>query len=159
MFSTIDHRVPLGLAITVLGVVLTVLSFSVVEAWSIQRFWPLLIVVSGLLRIAERANQWEGWLLLIVGGTVQLSNLGLFVLPAHEVMRYWPLTVVVAGLSEAASRNVEVKGEGLAVLFLGAWLQLSYFGEPHFSLYRAWPLALAAAGPVMAWRGLRPARA
>jgi hypothetical protein len=155
VLSSIDSRILAGSATVALGAVLTLLSYSSRQAWSTQRFWPLLVVGFGVIRIAERSNRIAGWLLLIVGTAVQLSNLGLFVLPAHEVVRYWPLTVIFAGLSETVlSQSPGAKGEGLAVLCLGGWLQLSYFGAPHISSYRPWPLVLAAVGAVMLWRGL-----
>jgi hypothetical protein len=155
MVSITGARVPAGLATLGLGVVLTILSYSGHQSWSTQRFWPLLVVGFGVLRIGERSNRIAGWVLLVVGGAVQLSNLGLFVLPAREVVRYWPVTVMLAGVREIAlSRSAGAKGEGLAVLCLGAWLQLSYFGAPHISSYRPWPLVLAALGGVMVWRGL-----
>src|SRR5437764_5279121 len=96
----IDSRVALGLAIVALGVVLTVLTYSTHEAWSTQRFWPLLVVGFGVMRITEQSSRIEGWVLVIVGGGVLLSNFGLFVLPAREVVRYWPLSGVMVGLSE-----------------------------------------------------------
>ncbi len=137
-----------------LGLVLTVLSFIAHQAWSVQRFWPLLVVGFGVVRVAEQSSQIEGWVLLVVGSVVQLSNLGLFVLPGREVVRYWPVTVVLVGLSELMlSRSPGAKGEGGAVVLLGVWLQLSYFGASHISSYRAWPLVLAAVGGVMMWRG------
>ena len=137
-----------------LGLILTVLSFSAHQAWSTQRFWPLLVVGFGVIRIAEQSSQIDGWVLLAVGGVVQLSNLGLFVLPAREVVRYWPVAVVLVGMRELLfSGSRGAKSEGFAVVFLGVWLQLSYFGAPPISSYRAWPLVLAVVGAVMMWRG------
>ena len=153
IFSYADARLPAGLAIVALGLVLTTLSFSAGEAWSTQRFWPLLVAVFGAMRIAEQPRRVEGWILLIIGGAVQLANLGLFVLPGREVVRYWPLAVVLVGVWElVSSRSMGAKVEGVAVVFLGAWLQLSYFGAVHVSSYRLWPLLLSAAGGVMVWR-------
>ncbi len=153
-FSHIDSRVPAGLAIAALGIVLTVLSFTAHDTWSIARYWPMLVVGFGVIRIAEQSSRPAGWVLLIVGGAVQLANLGLYVLPGREVVRHWPLTVVLAGIWElAAGRSTGAKVEGFAVVFLGVWLQLSYFGAAHISLYRPWPLLLVAIGAVMVWRG------
>ncbi len=120
VFSSVDCRVAFGSAIVALGVVLTVQSYTAHEAWSVQRFWPLLVVGLGLIRIAEQSSRIEGWVLMIVGGGVLLSNLGLFVLPTREVVRYWPLTVVIVGLLETVrSRSMGAKGEGVAAVFLG----------------------------------------
>ena len=139
-----------------LGVVLTVLSFCAYDTWTIGRYWPMLVVGFGVTRIVEPSSHLPGWVLLTVGGAVQLSNLGLFVLPGREVVRYWPLAVLLVGVWElVAFRNIGTKVEGLAVMFLGIWLQLSYFGAAHISSYRPWPLVLAAIGLVMVWRTRR----
>jgi LiaF transmembrane domain len=153
-FSSVDYRVPAGLLIAALGVLLTLLSFTARVTWSVQRFWPLLVVGFGVMRIAEESRRIDGWILLLVGGGVQLSNLGLFALPGRTLVRYWPLVVVLVGLWELASSwSMGAKVEASAVVLLGVWLQLSYFGAPQISSYRTWPLVLAAIGGVMAWRG------
>jgi len=156
VFTSIDRRVAFGSAIVALGVLLTVLSYGTRGAWGIQRLWPLLVVGLGFVRIADQSSRIAGWVLMIAGGGVLLSNLGLFTLPECEVVRYWPLTVVIVGLLEVVrSRSIGGKGEGVGALFLGVWLQLSYFGAPHISSYHPWPLALAAVGGLAAWRGLK----
>ena len=153
MSLRIDSRVVAGSAIAILGSILTVLSLSLRQAWSVERFWPLLVVGFGASRIVERSGRFEGWLLLAVGGWVQLSNLGLVALPGHDAVRYWPLTVVLAGVWEMVfSRRVGAIVEGAAIVFLGAWLQLSYFGAVHIGSYRLWPVVLVAIGGVMVWR-------
>jgi hypothetical protein len=160
IFFHTDSRVPAGLAIVALSMVLLVLGFSAREAWSIQRFWPLLVVGFGVLRIVEPWRRIGGWILLVVGGIVQLSNLGVFGLPQRELVRYWPLIVVLVGLWELVkARSVGAKVEGIAVVLLGSWLQLSYLGAPQISSYRTWPLVLAAIGAWMVWRGYSSYRA
>jgi hypothetical protein len=150
-----DSRVPAGVVIAAIGFVLTLLSYTAHGAWSVQRFWPLLVVGFGVMRVSEPSGRLAGWVLLLVGGGVLFSNLGLYALPSREVMRYWPLTVMLAGIVEMVmSRNVGVLVEGFAVLFLGAWLQWSYFGAFPIASCRPWPLVLAAVGAVMVWRGL-----
>lgn len=150
-----DPRVPAGVVIAGIGFVLTLLSYTAHEPWSIQRLWPLLIAGFGVMRISEPSGRLAGWVLLLVGAGVLLSNLGLYALPAREVVRYWPLTVLLVGLVEMArSRNMGALAEGFAVLFLGAWLEWSYFGAFPIGSYRPWPLLLSAIGCVMVWRGL-----
>ena len=114
----------------------------------------MLVVAFGLCRVFERSGRVEGLILLILGGGVQLSNLGLFALPPLEAVRYWPLTVVAVGLWELAlSQGIRTMVEGFAIASLGMWLQFSYFGVVHISSYRPWPLVLVAVGGVMVWRG------
>ena len=153
-FSASVHVV-VGVIVGLLGILFTLQNFGLHLLGDVQLFWPLLVVAFGLSRIIDRRGRLAGVLLLIVGGGVQLSNLGLFVLPGREVVRYWPLTVVLVGLGELVfSRGIGAIVEGSAIVFLGVWLQLSYFGLVHISSYRLWPLVLAAVGGVMVWRGL-----
>lgn len=150
-----NARVAAGAIAGLLGIFFTIQNFFAFLPGGVQFFWPLLVVAFGISRIIERGGRSEGLLLLLVGGGVQLANFGLFVLPAREAVRYWPLAVVVAGLREMVlSRDIRFILEGSAIVLLGAWLQLSYFGFVHISSYRLWPLALVAVGGVMAWRGI-----
>jgi len=159
MSLRIDSRAVAGSAIVILGSILTVLSLTLRQAWSVERFWPMLVVGFGVSRIVERSGRFEGWLLLAVGGWVQLSNIGVVALPGHEVVRYWPLTVVLAGVWEVVfSRRAGAIVEGAAIVFLGVWLQSSYFGAVHIGSYRLWPVVLVAIGGVMVWRSFRPQR-
>ena len=147
-------HVVLGVIVGLLGILFTLQNFGLLSLGDVQRFWPLLVVAFGLCRVFERSGRVEGLILLIVGGGVQLSNLGLFALPVHEVVRYWPLTVVAVGLWELAlSQRVRAMVEGFAIASLGMWLQFSYFGVVHISSYRSWPLVLVAVGGLMVWRG------
>ena len=148
-------RVVVGVIVTLLGALFTLQNFGVLSLGDVQLFWPMLVVAFGLSRVFERSGRVEGLVLLIAGGAVQLSNLGLFALPAREVVRYWPLTVVVVGLwGLMFSQGIRAKVEGFAIWCLGMWLQFSYFGVVHISSYCVWPLVLVAVGGVMAWRGL-----
>ena len=147
-------HVVLGVIVGLLGILFTLQNFGLLSLGDVQRFWPLLVVAVGLCRVFERSGRVEGLILLIVGGGVQLSNLGLFALPVHEVVRYWPLTVVAVGLWELAlSQSIRAMVEGFAIASLGMWLQFSYFGVVHISSYRPWPLVLVAVGGLMVWRG------
>ena len=151
-----QSRVAIGSATAVVGLLLTVLSFVADQSWSVARFWPLLVVGFGASGVVDRPRRLEGWVLLVVGGVVQLSNLGVFALPGQELVRYWPLVVVVVGFSEMAlSRSIPAIVEGFAIVCLGVWLELAYFGLAHISSYRPWPLVLAAVGGSMIWRGVR----
>ena len=147
-------QVVVGVIVGLLGVLFTLQNFDVLLLGDVQLVWPLLVVAFGLCRVFERSARVEGLILLIVGGGVQLSNLGLFALPAHEMVRYWPLTVVAVGLWELAlSQGIRTTVEGFAIASLGMWLQFSYFGVVHISSYRLWPVALMVIGSVMVWRG------
>ena len=147
-------HVVVGVIVGLLGILFALQNFGGLSLGDVQLFWPLLVVAFGLSRIFERSGRPAGLLLLIAGGGVQLSNLGLFALPSREVVRYWPLTVVLVGLWELTfSQGIRAMVEGFAIAVLGVWLQLSYFGLVHISTYRLWPLVLTAIGVVMVGRG------
>ena len=148
-------RVVVGVIVGLLGILFTLQNFGVLSLGDVQLFWPMLVVAFGVSRIIEPRGRFGGLVLVIVGGGVQLSNLGLFALPSAEVVRYWPLTVVFVSLWELmVAQRIGLLVELLAIGFLGLWLQLSYFGVIHISSYRLWPLVLVALGGVMVWRGL-----
>ena len=147
-------QVVVGVIFGLLGILFILQNFGVPLLGDAQLFWPMLVVAFGSYRVFERSGRVEGLILLIVGGGVQLSNLGFFALPPREVMRYWPLTVVAVGLWELAlSQGIRAMVEGFAIASLGMWLQFSYFGVVHISSYRPWPLVLVAIGGVMVWKG------
>lgn len=152
----LDPRVLAGVVIAGIGLVLTLLSYTAHEPWSIQRLWPLLLAAFGVMRIVEPSARLVGWALLLIGAGVLFSNLGLYALPSREVVRYWPLAVLLAGLVEMVlSRDTDALVEGFAVLFLGAWLEWSYFGAFPIGSFRPWPLVLAGIGGIMVCRGRR----
>ena len=144
-----------GLVLLLLGVLLTLQNFGALSLGDVQLLWPLIIVAFGLSRVLERRGRIEGLVLLLAGVVVQLANLGFFTLPAYEKVRYWPLAVLLAGLSEVRSfQSAWTVVEGFVIVFVGAWLQLSYFGLVHIGSYRAWPVLLVAVGGLMLLRGL-----
>ncbi len=148
-------HVVLGVIVGLLGILFTLQNVGVLTLGDVQLFWPMIVVAFGVSRIIEPRGRLGGLVLLIVGGGVQLSNLGLFALPSAEVVRYWPLTVVFVSLWELmVAQRIGLLVELLAIGFLGLWLQLSYFGVVHISSYSLWPLVLVAVGGVMVWRGV-----
>jgi hypothetical protein len=134
-----------GWLLVALGGGLTVASLE--GGWSVQRFWPLLVVAFGTSRLASRGHRMRGLALLVTGVVVQLSNLGLFNLPSSRVVRYWPLILVVIAAWELDRfRGSHGLMGRTALLLLGVWLQLSYFGLVHISSFHSWPLILSAVG-------------
>ncbi len=144
-----------GAVLLLLGVLFTLQNFAVLAFGDAQLLWPLILVAFGLSRVLERGGRVEGAVLLLAGVVIQLANLGAFTLPAYERVRYWPLAVLLAGLSEVRSfQSPWTILEGCVIVFVGSWLQLSYFGLVHIGSYRAWPLLIVAVGGLMLLRGL-----
>ncbi len=94
-------HVVLGLIVGLLGILFTLQNFGVLLLGDVQLFWPLLVVAFGVSRVFERSGRLGAFVLLIVGGVVQFSNLGLLVLPGRELVRYWPLNARDSSCSRA----------------------------------------------------------
>ncbi len=62
----------------------------------IARWWPLLLVIAGLLQIVEKRSVFGGVVLVALGGVFQLSNL--HVLSIHHLSKFWPVLLVALGL-------------------------------------------------------------
>lgn len=62
----------------------------------IARWWPMLLVIAGLLQILEKRSVFGGLVLLSLGAVFQLSNLKM--LRIHNLAQFWPVLLVVLGL-------------------------------------------------------------
>ncbi len=99
----ITPRVVLGLAVILLGVVLTLDNLGLAEGEDFLRFWPIALMALGLAKIAG-ARHWGGaawgvfW--LVAGGWLLLYELGFVDLDPVELIRdFWPLVLVAIGAS------------------------------------------------------------
>lgn len=94
---SITPRLVLGVCIITLGVVLLLDQMQVVEAGSILRFWPVVLIVVGLvklLRPAAVSSRAAGALFLIAGSLILLHTLDLVDVHWHVL---WPLVLVFLG--------------------------------------------------------------
>lgn len=87
-----------GATLIVLGVMLFLERYGIVEIGQYWRFWPLLLVFSGLFQlVAPRSSRDRGsgiWLLLI-GAWLQINLINLFGLSFHTS---WPLLLIFIGV-------------------------------------------------------------
>lgn len=97
---TITPAVVLGLTIMLLGIVLTLDVADVIEARHILRYWPVVLIVMGVLTMTQARDRsgvvWGGMQLLF--GTWLLLTM-LRVLPSRSWVLFWPLLLVVVGAS------------------------------------------------------------
>lgn len=84
-----------GIILLALGVVFLLDTLGVVEAGTIFRvFWPLILVIAGVLQ--GTGGSWVGGGILIAfGGAFLLQNFG--VLPGSFVGMFWPLAIIAIG--------------------------------------------------------------
>ena len=62
----------------------------------IAEWWPAVLVIAGLLQIAERRSVFGGLVLAVMGGVFLLGNLHLFNI--RHVAHLWPVLLIALGL-------------------------------------------------------------
>lgn len=88
-----------GGILIVLGALLLARNFNLLRVDLgdlIATWWPLILIVIGVRRLAERSF-WPGVVLVAAGGVLQFLMLGL--IERWEVRRFWPLILIAIGVS------------------------------------------------------------
>ncbi len=88
-------RLIVGCAIMAVGVLFTLDNLGVLEAGSIFRYWPVVLIVIGLAKLAEPTpgqSVFAAWTFLIGGGLLLGANLNVI-----SMKRLFPLFIVGAG--------------------------------------------------------------
>src|SRR5579871_1929925 len=116
-----------GGVILFIGVVLLLDHMGVVSAEGIGRFWPMILIVFGIVNLLDECKRIWGVCLLLAGLLLQLGQFGL----VHVTWALlWPILVIGVGLSlmwgsMKARRSVEDRGE--TVTGPGALNELAIF--------------------------------
>jgi predicted membrane protein len=87
-----------GLIIIAIGVILLLDQEGIIRFWEVWRFWPLALIIHGLVlmfRREEAAERLWGLVEILFGVVFQLSYLGY---RQFQFVRTWPLLVIGAGL-------------------------------------------------------------
>lgn len=95
--SRVTPRVVLGLSIFAVGIVFLLDNLDVLDAGSVLRFWPVVLIAVGLAKILNPPERTGGVMILLVGGVILLTT-NLQLLPA-SLWKLWPLVLVFIGLS------------------------------------------------------------
>jgi len=85
----------LGAVISIIGVIVLLDHLGLISAGNLWRFWPLLLVVAGMVNLMESGKQIWGALLVVVGLLFQLDNLGIIHFRLGDL---WPLAIIAAGV-------------------------------------------------------------
>ena len=91
-------RVIGGATLIVLGLMLFLERYGIVEIGQYWRFWPLLLVCFGFFQLIaprHRSDRGSGVWLLLIGAWLQINLAGLFGLTWHTS---WPLLLIFIGV-------------------------------------------------------------
>lgn len=84
-----------GALIAVVGLAILVDNLNIFPAIQLYRFWPMILVVIGLMNIACRSGRFFSVILLVVGVMFQLSELGIWHFGWGQI---WPVVLISIGL-------------------------------------------------------------
>lgn len=84
-----------GLVLVLVGVALLLDHMGVPAFANIARFWPLLLVLFGLMSITSHGGRGFGFLLICAGVLLQLNSLELIHLTSRD---FWPLVIIAVGV-------------------------------------------------------------
>jgi predicted membrane protein len=84
-----------GALIAVIGLALLVDNLNIFPGIRLYRFWPIILVVIGLMNIACRSGRFFGVILLILGAMFQLNELGYAHFGWNQI---WPIVLISVGL-------------------------------------------------------------
>ena len=123
----LSGRALFGLVIILVGVGLLLDYYDILAAESVWEFWPLLLMLAGLGKIARgvgTGDRFFGGIMLVVGTLILLANL----IPDFYVPwgLLWPLGIIVVGLMVLTPA---LRRRGRVTSINGAWIdQTALFG-------------------------------
>jgi predicted membrane protein len=84
-----------GIVLVTVGSIFLLDHLGIVHAESLWRFWPLILIAVGLMKIFHDSQPLVGIGFVVVGGLVQLHELGLIGLSWGAI---WPFILIAAGV-------------------------------------------------------------
>ena len=84
-----------GLAIMLIGVAWLLYDLGVIPFNPVLRFWPVLLILFGVMNLASQSGRFFGFLLILAGTFLQLNKLGLTHLTLADI---WPVALIAVGL-------------------------------------------------------------
>ena len=95
--TNLSHRVWLGGILMVLGFLFLLDSLNILDFGDfISTWWPLILIIFGLNRLASRGSVVLGTVVLLLGIIFQFMELGVF--PDNVFKYIWPLALILLGL-------------------------------------------------------------
>lgn len=85
-----------GVALVIIGVIFVMMNLGVIEHVPLFRFWPLILVIIGLGKLAgDGRERWSGIWLLLLGVWFQMVTLRWYGLTYRNS---WPALLIIWGL-------------------------------------------------------------
>jgi len=84
-----------GLAVVLVGVSCLLNNMGVIPFNPVVRFWPVLLILFGIMNVLTQSGRFFGFLLILAGAFLQLNKLGLTHLTFADM---WPLVLIAVGL-------------------------------------------------------------
>ena len=84
-----------GVFFTLLGVVLSLDNLGLVDGSVVGRYWPLVLIAIGLLKLRDRRDRLVAFAALGVGAFLLVARVGF--LHASIGQLFWPLAIIAAG--------------------------------------------------------------
>jgi predicted membrane protein len=90
-----------GIVLIAIGTLFLLDHMGILEAGHLFRFWPLIIIVVGLVKFFNEQSRVGGAIVIVVGVVLQLATLGIMRLSWGTL---WPVILIVVGLAMVWSR-------------------------------------------------------
>jgi len=84
-----------GFIIVLVGTALLLHQLGIIPIDLVARFWPLILVLFGVMHITTRSGSFIGILLILAGTVLQLNRLGITHLSFADL---WPIALIAVGL-------------------------------------------------------------
>ena len=84
-----------GVIIVLVGTALLLHHLGIIPFDPVARFWPLIIVVFGVMNLMTRSGRFFGFLLILAGAVLQLNRLGITHFSFADL---WPIALIAVGL-------------------------------------------------------------
>jgi predicted membrane protein len=94
---TMTAQAIVGIIVLLLGIILTLGNFDIIDSNAVLRFWPLLLVIFGAMKALQpgRGNgRLFGTIIATIGVFMLLDRLNLVYLEFHNL---WPLLLIIIG--------------------------------------------------------------
>ncbi len=93
-----------GLIILVIGIIFLLENLFGMEMWkNVWLFWPILLIIWGLMQLLQGRSIFFSIILLIIGILFLLKNFQLYQWP-DIIWKYWPLIIIAVGIDQLIKR-------------------------------------------------------